>query len=63
MSDLFPPSRAEMAAEMRREIAMRRRVYGRQVNTGKMRRDVAERRIAIAETILALIEAEGELSE
>lgn len=44
---------AEKLAELKREIAFRRRVYGNMVTTGAMRQIDAEFRIAVMEAIVA----------
>ena len=44
---------AEKLAELKREIAFRRRVYGRMVESGAMKEADAEFRIAVMEAIAA----------
>ena len=56
MTDLFAGaeiSRADKLGELRREIAMRKRVYGRQVARGAMTQGQMDRGIAVMEAILA----------
>ena len=53
MTDLFAISRADKVAELKREIAMRRQVYGRQVAAGRMTQEKADRGIAVMEAIIA----------
>jgi hypothetical protein len=53
MSDLFGVSREEMLAEVEREIALRRRVYPRWVEAGRLKLDRAERQIAVLEALAA----------
>jgi len=55
-SDLLPVSREEMIAEVKREIEFRRRVYPRQVATGRMSQRNAERHIEVMTAVLALLE-------
>jgi hypothetical protein len=52
MPDLLPVSREEMVSEVQREIALRRRVYPRWVDAGKLKLDRAERQIAVLEAVL-----------
>lgn len=47
----------EQIAEARREVAMRRRVYSRQVGRGAMTQAEADQRIAAMEDIAATLEA------
>lgn len=58
MSELFAPTRAEMQAEVEREIALRRRVYPRWVEQGKLKLDRAERQIAVMEAVAELLRRE-----
>jgi len=51
MSELFEPTLAEMIAEAERELAMRRRVYPRWVEAGRMKQHHAERRIEMMAAI------------
>ena len=56
MAELFPDppiSRADKLREARREVQMRRQVYGRQVAIGRMTQDAADRGVAIMEAIAA----------
>jgi hypothetical protein len=58
--DMFPAdkdqrmvfTKAEVIQEMRRELAMRQRVYANQVASGKMNRAEAERRMGIVRSII-----------
>ena len=52
MSELFPPSLAEMIACIEREIRFRVQVYPRRVAEGKMRQAKAEREIETMRAIL-----------
>lgn len=65
MSDLFakhPISIGEMKAELQREIGLRKRVYPRWVELGKVNAADAERRIAILESaVVALASMESAL--
>ena len=56
MSGLFKPDRLEQIACVKREIAMRRRVYPRWVSTGRMKREAAEREIETMEEVLVTLE-------
>lgn len=56
MGDLFPVSREEMIAEVKREIAMRKRVYPLWVADGKLKQDRAARQIKIMEAVLQTLE-------
>jgi hypothetical protein len=58
MSDLFGVSREEMLAEVEREIALRRRVYPRWVEAGRLKLDRAERQIAVLEAVAAWLASE-----
>lgn len=53
---LLPIDRAEMIAELRREIAMRREVYPRQVGKGRLTAEDADRRIAVLEAAIDVLE-------
>lgn len=53
----------DMRAEVAREIAMRRRVYTRQVGLGRMEQATADRAIAIMEAVLADLEARAEVGQ
>jgi hypothetical protein len=44
---------AEMAAEAKRELAMRQRLYPRWVEDGRMKAHQAERQIAVMQAIVA----------
>ena len=57
MSDLLGISLHEMIVCIEREIAMRRRVYPRWVDAGKMKMDRAEREIEVMEAVLARLRA------
>jgi hypothetical protein len=47
MPDMFTPTRAEILAEVARELGMRRNVFPKWIEAGKIKPDVAERRIAL----------------
>ena len=53
MSDLFEPTLAEMVVEAERELALRRRVYPRWVEQGKLKPHHAERQIRLMAAICA----------
>ena len=56
MADLFvdaPITRSDKLGEARREIAMRERVYARQVAFGRMTQEAADRGLAIMRAIAA----------
>lgn len=57
MTDLFPINRADKITCLKREISMRRRVYPRWIESGKMKQETADREIALMEAILADFEA------
>ena len=57
MSDLFPPNLAEQIACIEREIAMRLRVYPRQIANGRMTQRKADREIALMRAVLATLES------
>jgi hypothetical protein len=63
MTELFAYSREDKIGELKREIAMRRRVYRDQVFTHRLSRETADRRIAIFEAILADYEAQVKAGE
>lgn len=56
--DLLPITVAEMLAEVRRELRLRASVYPRQVATGRLKQDKADRQIAILEALARKLEAE-----
>ena len=58
-ASLFGISREEMLREVEREIALRRRVYPRWVEAGRLKLDRAERQIAVLEAVAVLL-AEAE---
>lgn len=55
MADLLPIRREEVLIEIEREIALRRRVYPRWVDQGKLKLDRAERQIALMEEAARLL--------
>lgn len=55
MSDLLPLTVADQIKCVEREIAMRKRVYPRWVETGKMKLDQSEYQIAAMEAVLATL--------
>lgn len=65
MSELFPPTLVEEILCIRRELAMRERVYPRWVAEGKMKPAMAEREIAWMRAVLDRLTAldEGEADE
>jgi hypothetical protein len=52
------PPVADVVAELRRELAMRQRVYPRWVASGKLTATDMQRRISLLEAAIALIECE-----
>lgn len=52
MPDLFAPTLADEIACVRREIAMREKVYPRRVADNKMRADVADRELETMRAVL-----------
>lgn len=60
MSDLFPFSDIDKLAEVKRELAQRRRVYPRLIEAGKMSPATADRQIAILESVQVDYEARVE---
>lgn len=58
MADLLPIRREEVLIEIEREIALRRRVYPRWVDQGKLKLDRAERQIALMEEAARLLRAQ-----
>jgi hypothetical protein len=52
MSELFPFTRAELIAEVEREIELRKRVYPRMVEKRQVGRTLSERRIALMRAVL-----------
>ncbi len=56
MPDLFPTTNADIVAELRREIGMRRQVYPRQVEQGRLSQDAMDRRIALMERAVEIVE-------
>lgn len=57
MPDLFPITLADEIAEVEREIAMRRKVYPRWVETKRMGQQQADRHIAVMEAVLERLRA------
>ena len=55
--DLFPITKADVVAELHREIKMRRQVYPRQVEHGRLTEARAERQIALIERAIEIVEA------
>jgi hypothetical protein len=51
MSELFPITNADKLAAVMRELEMRRRVYPRMIENGKMTQGKAAREIALMEAI------------
>ena len=47
---------AEQIAEVKREVAMRQRVYAKQVSAGTLKQEVADRQIARMMAVLATVE-------
>ena len=58
MTELFPFTREDKIGELKREIAVRRRVYRDQVFTHRLSRETADKRIGILEAIIADYEKE-----
>jgi hypothetical protein len=59
MSDLFqgePVPLAEMVAEAKRELHLRRSVYPRRVSAGKMRQSQADRAIMVQQAIIEVLQ-------
>jgi len=52
MADLFPPTLAELIAAAEREVRFREFVYPRQVATGKMTPEKAEKEISLMKAIV-----------
>lgn len=52
MSDLLPITLDDQIAAVRREIAMRERVYPRQIGNGRMSRKTADRELALMQAVL-----------
>ena len=50
---------AEIVAELEREVEVRRRVFPRWVANGKLKPDVADRRIQLLEAAAAYMRMEG----
>ncbi len=51
-ADLLPITLDDQIASVRREIALRERVYPRQVSNGRMSRQSAERELALMQSVL-----------
>lgn len=56
MSELFKPDIQEQILSVRREIAMREKVYPRWVASGKMKQHMAEREIRNMQAVLQTLE-------
>ena len=52
MSDLFPVTVEDMLAECEREIALRRRVYPRWIETGRISQQKADRQIEVLKALV-----------
>ncbi len=61
MDDLFPVGPVEKIEELKREIKFRRRVYARMIDKGRLKQEVADRRIRIMEAILEDYESEQQV--
>jgi len=57
MSDFFQPSKVDQIAEVKREIALRERVYPKWVEAGRLKQDKADRQLAIMRAVLATLES------
>jgi len=51
-ADLLPITLDDEIAAVRREIAMRERVYPRQVSAGRLRQTAADRELALMQAVL-----------
>lgn len=56
MTDLFPVTLTDQIASVRREITMRRNVYPRWVESGRLKQETADREIACMEAVLKTLE-------
>jgi len=56
MAELFPPSLDDEIACVKREVAMRERVYRRRVGDGRMKQEVADREITTVRAVLRRLE-------
>jgi hypothetical protein len=54
-TDLLAITLDDEIAAVRREIAMRERVYPRQVSAGRLRQTAADRELALMRTVLATL--------
>jgi len=54
--ELFPPTLDEEIQCVRREVAMRERVYRRRVSDGRMRQEAADREIVTMRAVLSRLE-------
>lgn len=61
MAELFPLTLGDLLAEARRELAMRRRVYPRQVAAGRLTQSKADEYIKRQEATLRLLAGLAEL--
>jgi hypothetical protein len=55
-TDLFPVVKADMVACVKRELALRKRVYPRHVASGMMTQARADREIEVMQGVLRIIE-------
>jgi signal recognition particle subunit SEC65 len=55
MPELLPVTLHEMVVEVEREVALRKRVYPRWVEQGKIKLDRAERQIQVMEAVAAYL--------
>jgi hypothetical protein len=53
--DLFPPTLHDQIREVEAEIAMRRKVYPRLVDSGRMSQKQADRKMELMQAILATL--------
>lgn len=60
MTDLYPVTLEDMIAEVRRELTIRRQVYGQACREGRMNRRRADYRILMMDAVLQRLEGERE---
>lgn len=53
---LFPITKEEMLAELRRELSMRESVYPKWIASGKLKQEVADHRIAALREAIKTVE-------
>ena len=59
MSDMFPPTRAEVIAELERELKMRKQVFPRWVASKSLTQAEADKRIRLLEAAIVFMQKDA----